>query len=344
MLRVPENISNAAKKFRDALLKEKEIIIYHDTDQDGIVAGALLQDLLERHGIKVKALAADRDAIKFEPGKVYVLADIRISDKIAKDAEEKGIRLYYIDHHEPDALPKGAIILNPHMLNNINEDPFRWNTGLLAWIVREMDESSEWKAAAAHWADHSIGRHSEEWIKHVYDKYGEDTIVEAARRMGLAEHFPDRITENDVREIVKCAQHPKEILEHPTLKELNEIFRREFDRLSKEIQEHPLLKTEKLVYHIIESSVYKIKSPLATVLSDGDPDKIWIIGQEENGMINYSLRCQNATKLGIHLGEIAKEAAREFGGRGGGHPPAAGLRIPKEKEPEFREWIKRKIK
>ena len=82
---------------------------------------------------------------------------------------------------------------------------------------------------------------------------------------------------------------------------------------------------------------------MTTVASDEFPEKVFIVGQREGDYVDYSLRFQNYEKYGVHLGVVAKEAGERFGGRGGGHPPAAGLRIPAGKEKEFREWIKEKL-
>ena len=142
-----------------------------------------------------------------------------------------------------------------------------------------------------------------------------------------------------MREAVRKANHPDDLFSLRKLRKLWEIYEEELGEWLRRGEEEA--RKGSIVYILVEGvKTRKLRSPLSTILSDRFPDKVFIVGQRSNGYVEYSLRCQNYEKRGVHLGEIAREAAKLFGGRGGGHPPAAGLKIPVEKEEEFRRWVR----
>ncbi|MEM2029165.1 MAG: DHH family phosphoesterase, partial [Candidatus Bathyarchaeia archaeon] len=58
--------------------------------------------------------------------------------------------------------------------------------------------------------------------------------------------------------------------------------------------------------------------------------------EERKGFIDMSLR---TCEKGIDLNSILRRISLKFGGSGGGHPQAAGARIPKENFPKFIEEL-----
>ena len=138
MIEVPEGLKKAIEEFRKGLKGEKEVVVYHDTDPDGIVAGALLEKFLEDNNVKVQAFAKDRREVSFEPGKVYVLADIRIDEKILEEMKKSRARVYYIDHHKSDGVTENTVVLNPWFVEGLPVDPYRYSSALLAWFVECM--------------------------------------------------------------------------------------------------------------------------------------------------------------------------------------------------------------
>jgi len=65
----------------------------------------------------------------------------------------------------------------------------------------------------------------------------------------------------------------------------------------------------------------------------------------ENGDVKVSARASQAlVDKGLNLSAALTQAAKEFGGAGGGHDIAAGATIPKGKEEEFLEIVEKEIK
>ncbi|NPA86570.1 MAG: DHH family phosphoesterase [Candidatus Diapherotrites archaeon] len=335
----PEELDRAAERFRKELLKEKKVIIFHDTDPDGIVSGALLKKFLEENGVKVEAFARERHEVEFSPGEAYVLADIRIDENILQKAKESGARIYYVDHHEPVGVTKNTIILNPWFVREgLPVEPYKYNTALLAWLVERMNEEDDWKVAAAHWADRAEGDHTKEWMEEMRKRY---PVEEVGKVLSLPEHFPE-LSLDEIREKVKAAKEPEELLRDERIERMRKIIEEEINRWKGHIEEQ-LKRGSRVVYLVVESPVKKLRSILASLFTFDHPEVAFIIGQHDDGTVSYSMRMNAAGEKGVHLGEIAREAGKLFGGSGGGHPPAAGLRIPKEKEPEFREWVLKKL-
>ncbi len=342
---IPEGIEEHRERFLRELKKEKSVILYHDTDPDGIVAGALLEGLLERLGIEVKSRGISRYEIRFDPGRSYILSDIRLDSAIASQLKENGARLYYVDHHEPDEVPERVVYFNPWLMGDVEFPvrPYAYNTALLAWILEGLSQKHEWKVAAAHFTDHAEDDHTREWMEEMRKKYGKETIERVGVFLSLAQTFPDEISYDEMREIVKRAKTPEDVLKNERLRSLWEIYQKEFKEWLERTRK--ATKEENVVYLVIEGvKSRKLRNAVATVASDEFPGKVFVIGQREGDYVDYSLRFQGYEKHGVHLGEVAREAGEKFGGRGGGHPPAAGLRIPVEKEEEFREWIKERLR
>lgn len=325
----PGPLVKTAEDLRKKLLEEKKIRIFHDTDPDGIFSAAILEDFLEKRGLEVEACGTGREGVEF--GGAVVLLDIAY-----KYGKQPGT-IYYIDHHEPERLPlpDNVYSLNPWLLNLKN--PFRWNTSLLAWLVAGQEETYEWMAAAGHWADHCINEFTKNWVGKIINKYG-DSIAAAAKYVGLAKYFED-ISPDSMRELVRSASSPEEIVSHPKLRNLNKIMENEIKYYLS------ILGSERgpVVVYIVETTIKKLKSPLSTIISDRYPDTIYVICQRDDKYLDCSLRFQNAVQHGIHLGNVAKDAARLFGGSGGGHPPAAAVKIPLLHEKEFIKWIRERL-
>jgi len=68
---------------------------------------------------------------------------------------------------------------------------------------------------------------------------------------------------------------------------------------------------------------------------------VGVAGEERKGMIDMSLRARNDK---IDLNRMLRRITRRIGGSGGGHPNAAGARIPKEKFGEFLRELNAELK
>ena len=174
-------------------------------------------------------------------------------------------------------------------------------------------------------------------------RYGRETIERVGNFISLALSYPEEVSYDEMREIVRRAQKPEDIIENEKLRNLWNKYEEELNMWLEKVRE--LAKKNRIVYTVMEGTENKrLRGAVSTILSDEFPDNVFILGQKEGNYIEYSLRFRKNEDYDVHLGEITKEAGKLFGGRGGGHPPAAGLRIPVEKEKEFREWINKRLR
>ncbi len=331
LIHVPPSLLEELESARRVLKStDKPIVIWADTDADGVTSAAMLERLLRDVSKDVEVRIVERDKVRPEEDAFNVILDIAPEAYIPFRGEGM-----VIDHHPPRFDPKGWIVVNPHH----HETPVpnhKYNTSLLVYLLTGGDEL---RALIGHVGDKAEDKHTEEWVKRVMEKYGvnKDDVIRAVTAISLVDY--DRSADpREIYHIVSRASHIRDIVEHPYVKPGLEGVEREIERYVEEVgkQRGPVV-----VVRI--DSPYFIKSPVSTVASLRNPEKVIIVGQEEDGYINYSLRHGNYEKTGVHLGEIAREAARSFGGIGGGHPPAAGLKIPKENAEAFENWVREKL-
>lgn len=112
----------------DAVLQHLPIVIYGDYDCDGVCAGVILLETLEKMGADVHPYIPDRhregyglnvDAVArlSEAYKVLVTVDCGITsvEEVAL-AKEKGMQVIVTDHHTVgDALPPADAVVTPHL-------------------------------------------------------------------------------------------------------------------------------------------------------------------------------------------------------------------------------------
>lgn len=100
------------------------------------------------------------------------------------------------------------------------------------------------------------------------------------------------------------------------------------------------MKNKEMMHHIVivrvsdEVDVRQVSS-IASILSNSQlvsrERPILVVGQE-GGMIKVSARASpSLVEMGMNMGEIMREAASKFSGRGGGHKIAAGAEIPADR-------------
>lgn len=126
---------------------------------------------------------------------------------------------------------------------------------------------------------------------------------------------------------------------------VQEKYREEIRKEMKELERKEPYERKNFIYFYVD------KAPLAGVLAGlalkylpkfnaGKP----VFALSYNEMIDISARAdEKMVKEGLNLGEAIKKAAESVGGIGGGHPIAAGGKIPKEKEEEFLELLDKEL-
>jgi len=123
-----KNIEKAADRIKKAVQNKERIILYGDSDLDGISSVVILEETIkglggnidcaffpdrenDGYGINLKAL----NMLKDKAPALLVTLDLGIGNSIEVDvANDMGFEVVIIDHHEPLArVPKASIIVDP---------------------------------------------------------------------------------------------------------------------------------------------------------------------------------------------------------------------------------------
>ncbi|OGZ69388.1 MAG: hypothetical protein A3D35_01760 [Candidatus Staskawiczbacteria bacterium RIFCSPHIGHO2_02_FULL_34_9] len=155
-----KNIEKAAERIRQAAASKESIIIYGDSDMDGIASVVILDEAIKNiggnvvasvfpdrekdgYGVNMKAL----DFLKDKAPALFITLDLGIGNiKEIKKANELGFEVIVVDHHQPlDSLPEASIIVDPQQAGDEAGFKYLCNAGLTYKLVEEIlkDEFSE---------------------------------------------------------------------------------------------------------------------------------------------------------------------------------------------------------
>ena len=150
-----KNIEKAAERIKKAVQDKERIILYGDSDLDGISSVVILEEAIKNlggqvdcaffpdrendgYGINLKAL----DMLKDKAPALLVTLDLGIGNLTEVDvANEMGFEVIIVDHHEPlDGVPKASMIVDMKQLDDIY--PFKGlaNVGVTYNLCMEMLE------------------------------------------------------------------------------------------------------------------------------------------------------------------------------------------------------------
>ncbi len=322
---VPVALKKALENLQSHLAAEQTLFLEVDADADGIAAGHIIRTALERKGIEAKGEAILREWVH-PTDEPLLLADLALRGKALNVIKKQNVA-YALDHHRWDPRAQNYLkaYVNTHLLNV--ENPARWNTGLLAYIMfKDTVPDLNWLAAASAYADHVYG-------EHVRALTGFDHILPEIKTVGdalgaLAFH-PDV----DTRRVFKMLEgitSLNEFLDNAYIRRIHTDVEREIQRYVSDPTSHALVYDtgRKIMVIYVNSRYPRIKSPISTILSDRFPNWLVCVMQKYFGRLHVSLRLQNAEQMGIDLGKIAQKIGKEFMGEGGGHKPAAGITLP----------------
>ncbi len=140
-----KNIEAVAERIKSAITNNERIIVYADSDADGICSAVILQDAIKNlggsvdtvlfpnreedgYGINQRALGL----VKEKSPALFVTLDLGISNNHEIDALNKmGFEVVVVDHHQPpDVLPPASIIVDPKQPGDESGLTYLANVGL----------------------------------------------------------------------------------------------------------------------------------------------------------------------------------------------------------------------
>lgn len=150
-----KNIEKAAKRIKESAKNKEKIIVYSDSDLDGIASAVLMEETIHRaggevsmvvfpdrekdgYGINVRAL----EFLKERAPCLFITLDLGIANVKEVDlANEMGFEVVIIDHHQPlQTLPRASIIVNPRQEGDTSGLDYLSNAGLVFKVAEVILE------------------------------------------------------------------------------------------------------------------------------------------------------------------------------------------------------------
>ena len=313
-----------------ALDRDARILVFHDSDADGVTAGVVLQLALERLGFTAVARRAptrERDA--WSSANRAIVAEARPDALFVLDLGSRpepivpGVRCCLIDHHRPDGVPPDALLITAYTWDLIP------NTSLIVFDLCAAltdVEDLDWIAAIGALSD--VGEKAPfELLARVKKRYAMTDLKEATALVNAARRASDYQPETAARAL----------LTHRTPRELARSVAPEVEalRAAREEVRQAMAEAKKAapkfagnVALIRVRSRCQVHPVIAQIWRTRLPKYIVLVANEGYlpGRVNFSARSATGTNLldflrAIDLGEGEGSYAR-------GHDHATGGSLP----------------
>jgi RecJ-like exonuclease len=313
-------------------LKAKTLILTHG-DSDGICSGALAKSAFPDSYVYFTSPVSLLDKLDLiEDVETLIICDIAIDERYCSELRSaleglaKDCSLYYIDHHP---LPE----------NCKKEEWFYHDTGVcsseLTYRVFEDFLSEEIRRVAIYGAIGDFCDNTpcvKDWVRD-WDKrslyFQAGTLIQAIIHKGKEYEFKRTLLEPLSKNVI-----PSNI---PDLLELAREAAINEENIRRFVKEHvEILRNSAYVVNMNNS----ISKAAIYAASYGQKD-VGIAAEyrERKGVYDLSIRSRGD----VDLNRILRSVAPKFGGSGGGHPVAAGVRIPEDSLESFLRAFDKKI-
>ena len=155
-----KNIEKASERIKEAVKNNEKIILYGDSDCDGICSVVILGEAIKSLGGKISTFAfPDRELdgygmnfkalefLKSYSPALFITMDLGIANvKEVEKANEMGFEVIIIDHHEVlDQVPNAKVIVDPQQKDDLSGYNYLCNAGLTFKVAEELlgDKMSE---------------------------------------------------------------------------------------------------------------------------------------------------------------------------------------------------------
>jgi single-stranded DNA-specific DHH superfamily exonuclease len=303
--------------------RDERIVVLHDFDADGVTAGVVLQRALERAGFSdIVRVIPDRQrrasVAAFDPRALFVL-------DLGTQMETNGAAACIIDHHRPEGVPEGALLITGY-----ERDPIP-NTSLMTYElcaeiadVRDLD----WIAAIGVLSD--LGERAPfPLIAEVRERYSMKDLKEATALVNAARRASDYRPDIAARTLLGH-DTPRELVQSTSddvawLREARAEVQREMAEAKKAAPKFAgnvalIRVTSKCQVHPVIAQIWRTRLPkyIVMVANDG----------YVTGRVNFSMRSAANVNLLDFLGAI--DLGEGDGSYAHGHDQATGGSLPLE--------------
>ncbi|MSU54353.1 MAG: hypothetical protein EXS48_00735 [Candidatus Staskawiczbacteria bacterium] len=148
-----KNLAEASDRIKLAVKNNEKIIIYGDSDADGICSTTILQEAIKNLGGSVEmVLFPNREDdgygvnkraleyLKTVPPCLFITLDLGISNQAAVDVlNEYGFKVIIVDHHQIlDGIPNAEIVIDPAQADDQSDSRHLANVGITFKLAEEL--------------------------------------------------------------------------------------------------------------------------------------------------------------------------------------------------------------
>ncbi|MBU5557966.1 MAG: hypothetical protein KQA33_02755 [Candidatus Aenigmarchaeota archaeon] len=299
-------------------------IFFHD-DADGVCSAALVLRFLRQRKIKpvLGTGDIDEDAFKLfaqEPVDAAIFLDYALSQYPEFLGPWKGKPVLIVDHHPVinDLNKLGFLFINPRLDNK--------NVYISAsQIVQKICKKAGLKGGE--WIAH-IGAVGDKAMKGSRDEETAAAMMDAVKAI---EHEAGLV---NLAGVIAGMEKMENLIYNTKYQKIYEKYKVELER---QVEKFKAVEQSSIVWYEVKSN-YSITSSLATHLFDIYPDKTLLIYSCDNHWCKVAGRSNR-----FDIGNLFRIAVAGIG-KGGGHPVAAGAKIPANKLETFRKNLTKLMK
>ena len=371
-----KNIEEASERFKKAVNNKEKIVLYGDSDLDGIASVVILKETLEiigadtpfiyfpnrfeeGHGLNLEAL----EFLKKELSNKFllVLLDSGITSfKEIKKARENQIEVIIIDHHQPlGKVPEASLIVNPKQEGDNYFFKNLANVGVTFKLSEEILKEKMTEAVRNNFLELTALATISDMMEQAYDNkfFIEKGIesLEKTKRKGLI-FLKEKIKSNSIKETsqrIINLLNVGDIIDHKA--EGYNLLISQDEKEIKKIAEGLIVKSEekknkvnKIIDEIEEKEQYS-NNFIFEYNSNWETSLLGTVASrlcQKTGKTIFLLGKGNKTirgavraSDGVNSVDVMSKYSNLLESFGG-HPPAAGFKIKKENIEEFKNNLK----
>ncbi|MBI4159100.1 hypothetical protein HY500_02475 [Candidatus Woesearchaeota archaeon] len=339
------------REIREIIEKSQNPLVFFDDDPDGLCSYLLLEKKYKKFKgviLKNSPVLDERYILKVRqycPDLILVLDKPMISDEFIKEAH---VPIIWIDHHSPENFHGGVDYFNPRLRDDKDNRPVSY------WCYKITNDNL-WIAMVGIVGDWHLSCYTQ--FKKKYKDLVPSKIIKNPPEVMFDTDFGKIVKvfsfilkgrAGDVYEYISLLLNirtPYEILSQKS--EAGKMLYEKFDKVNKVYKtflEKAILESreDKLVVFTYSHKKYSFSSELSNELIYRYPDKVILVGREQNEEVKGSLRSSESS--GIELPSILSKSLEGLEGQGGGHTFACGFHVKKQDFIKFKNRIQKSIR
>lgn len=362
MININELISPATS-FIDSIKPKSKIAIVHGHDADSICSAAILYRLIKTEKKTKPILVVSELNSHLKESTLNKLKKIRPNYTIIVDIANIGVeiitkmrnfsKVMIVDHH----IPKGYVkitYVNPRIFDR---DSYLPATYVCYKIYEDFSSPKDvaWIAGIGTLGDMGL-KNCLDLFNKIKSEYKElvdelepndEILIEKSLLGKLTQLIDSSMVVKDIAgavfslKILIESKKYKDVVNNKTLARNYKLVENEFKKIEKDFNKNKKIINSVLLYEL--KSKLKLKSAFSNYLERSFDDKIVAVYQKEKDYYSISLR--KGKKMETDLDNLAREAVRGItNADGGGHPVAAGIRVPIKQFKKVIENIRLRMK